>query len=224
MPGRQYNLTTFVLPDRHPRRLWMLSRDPAISLGFRDSYVLFLRNPELKKIRATEADRQHMDSIGVLPSSLRKRDVFLVLARALYKKFGHRVVCNGRLRRDDYHESKMPPPTVEELDQESRREREFEVAKKFDVYQLIPRLALKRQMVRQREESIPGPKRLHQKALSAQEFNSILKRERKSRFFVVEPHTHIEVTKVPISTVKQHKDVQYPVAVMTGQHYDIYPL
>ncbi|RKP09582.1 chromatin-remodelling complex, RSC SWI/SNF subunit Rsc7/Swp82, partial [Thamnocephalis sphaerospora] len=100
--GREYAVPAFAIGTKHPRRLYMLAKEPSALLGFRDSYVFFMRNPDLKRVDANEEDRGYMDRNGLLPNTLRKRNILLVSARSVFKKFGHLVVHNGRRWKDDY--------------------------------------------------------------------------------------------------------------------------
>ena len=99
--GREYKFQTFTLP-RHPSRLYLFSLDASKLLGFRDTYIFFLRNSNVRKVIGTEADRQHLRNLRILPSQLRNRPITLISARNLFKVFGHKVVRRGRPVKDDY--------------------------------------------------------------------------------------------------------------------------
>lgn len=60
--GREYRFQTFTLP-RHPTRLYLYSLDASKLLGFRDTYIFFLRNENVKRINGTEEDRERMKVI-----------------------------------------------------------------------------------------------------------------------------------------------------------------
>ncbi len=57
--GREYRFQTFTLP-RHPTRLYLYSLDACKMLGFRDTYIFFLRNENVKRVNGTEEDRECM--------------------------------------------------------------------------------------------------------------------------------------------------------------------
>ncbi|TPX45107.1 hypothetical protein SeLEV6574_g04092 [Synchytrium endobioticum] len=101
--GRQFRLRTFTLP-RHPTRHYILTMDVAKLLNFRDSYIFHMRNPDMPRIVASEADHQWLKDFAELPPRLNNRNVSLLTARAVFRKFGHRVVRHGRPVRDDYYE------------------------------------------------------------------------------------------------------------------------
>ncbi|CAB4445738.1 unnamed protein product [Rhizophagus irregularis] len=83
--------------------LWILPK----LLGFRDSYLFFLRNPTLKRIHATDQERDYLITHGFLPSNFRSRAITLVSARATYKLFGSKIIVGGKRRKDDYYESSI---------------------------------------------------------------------------------------------------------------------
>jgi Chromatin remodelling complex Rsc7/Swp82 subunit len=99
--GREFRFQTFTLP-RHPSRLYLYSLDASKLLGFRDTYNFFLRNPAVRRINGNEQDRQHLEKIGLLPSSIKNRPITLARARDIFKTFGHKVVRRGRPGKDDY--------------------------------------------------------------------------------------------------------------------------
>jgi hypothetical protein len=222
--GRQYNLTTFILPDRHPRKRWMISRDPAVHLGFRDSYVFYMRNPEFKKIRATEQDRMYMQSIGCLPHTLKKRDVFLVSAKSVYKKFGHRVVLNGRIKRDDYFESRVTEQdeaneAASMLTRTAATHRKNNVDTRYDPTAILPRLAAQKHA----KLNIPLEQSLLYAAQSALDYNRQLMIERKRHKDDVDVHTQTAmhpVKKQQLLVQGMQQPTQFPLAVMKGQDVD----
>ncbi|KAF9992144.1 hypothetical protein BGZ79_003453 [Entomortierella chlamydospora] len=108
--GRQYKCRSFKLPDRGDR-IYMLSMDPARVLGFRDSYLFFLRNPQLVRVNTTVEERQWMIENGMLMANFKSKLIAVVTARSIFKSFGARIIKNGRSRIDDYFESN---PTEED--------------------------------------------------------------------------------------------------------------
>jgi len=107
--GREYRFLTFNLP-RHESRLYLYSLDASKLLGFRDTYIFFLRNPNVKRINGTEEDRASLDAQNLLPSSIRNRPITLVRARDIFKAFGHKVIRRGRPVRDDYYVGNQSEP------------------------------------------------------------------------------------------------------------------
>ncbi|KAF9897564.1 hypothetical protein BX616_005354, partial [Lobosporangium transversale] len=103
--GRQYRCRSFKLPDRGDR-IYMLSMDPARVLGFRDSYLFFLRNPQLVRVNTTVEERQWMIENGMLMANFKSKLIAVVTARSIFKSFGARIIKGGRSRVDDYYESR----------------------------------------------------------------------------------------------------------------------
>jgi hypothetical protein len=98
---REFKFPIFRLP-RHPTRMYLYSIDVSKLLGFRDTYIFFLRNPNVKRINGTEADRNSLSETGLLPSALRNRPITFVRARDVFREFGHKVINRGKPIKDDY--------------------------------------------------------------------------------------------------------------------------
>ncbi|RUP42989.1 chromatin remodelling complex Rsc7/Swp82 subunit-domain-containing protein [Jimgerdemannia flammicorona] len=97
--------------------------DPAKVLGFRDSYLFFLRNPNLKRIWASDVEKNVLIEQGFLMPNFRTRGIAIVTARSIFKHFGFRIIKNGRQRRDDYYEGAAGPDDIgaeDESDGEGR--------------------------------------------------------------------------------------------------------
>ena len=61
---------------------------------------------------------------GLLPSQLKNRAITLVLARNIFRVFGHKVVRRGRPIRDDYWvgNQKEPEGVVDNFDDDDEKE------------------------------------------------------------------------------------------------------
>ncbi|OAX36900.1 hypothetical protein K503DRAFT_694252 [Rhizopogon vinicolor AM-OR11-026] len=105
--GRKFKCHTFVLPQRHPSRQYMLAIDAARASGFRDSLYFFRRNPLALKLSATQPEKEFLISAGKLGAHLKTRSVTLVTARSAYKLHGAKMILEGRWVTDDYYESKV---------------------------------------------------------------------------------------------------------------------
>ena len=90
--GRTFKANTFVLPNRHPERLYLLAIDAARTSGFRDSLYYFRRNPLALKLNATNAEKDYLIGEGKLGSHLRTRSVTLITARSAFKLHGSKMV------------------------------------------------------------------------------------------------------------------------------------
>ena len=115
--GREYSLKTFTIMD-HGEKLFMLATQVARLIGYRDSYLLFLRNRKLRKVVTTQTERNDLVQREVIPFSYRYRHISVVTARSVFIQFGHRVIINGQRVRDDYYEKRavlqeelLPPVT-----------------------------------------------------------------------------------------------------------------
>ncbi|KAI0827389.1 chromatin remodelling complex Rsc7/Swp82 subunit-domain-containing protein [Trametes gibbosa] len=105
--GRRFKAQTFVLPNRHPTRKYMLAIDAARTSGFRDSLYYFRRNPLAMKQNATQWEKEHLIEQGKLGSHLKTRSVTLVTARSAFKLHGAKMLLDGRWVVDDYYEDKV---------------------------------------------------------------------------------------------------------------------
>ncbi|TFK53150.1 hypothetical protein OE88DRAFT_1711867 [Heliocybe sulcata] len=104
--GRRFKAQTFILPNRHPERQYMLAIDAARTSGFRDSLYYFRRNPLTFKLNATQPEKDYLIEQGKLGSHLRTRSVTLITARSAYKLHGAKMLIDGRWVVDDYYEDK----------------------------------------------------------------------------------------------------------------------
>jgi len=104
--GRVFKAATFVLPTRHPERVYMLAIDAARTSGFRDSLYYFRRNPMAFKLNATQPEKEYLIEAGKLGSHLRTRSVTLITARSAFKLHGSKMVIDGKWVEDDYYEDR----------------------------------------------------------------------------------------------------------------------
>ena len=112
--GREFKFPVFTLP-RHPTRLYSFSLDASKALGFRDTYIFFLRNTTIKRINGSDADREYLTENNMLPPPMKNRNITLVTARNVFRVFGHQVIKRGRPIRDDYFVGdKVEPEFYEE--------------------------------------------------------------------------------------------------------------
>ncbi|KAG6380160.1 chromatin remodelling complex Rsc7/Swp82 subunit-domain-containing protein [Boletus reticuloceps] len=105
--GRRFKCSTFVLPDRHPTRQYMLAIDAARSSGFRDSLYYFRRNSLALKLSASQQEKEALIQAGKLGAHLKTRSVTLVTARSAYKLHGAKMIIDGRWITDDYYEGRV---------------------------------------------------------------------------------------------------------------------
>ena len=98
--GRKYERRTFLIPNKG--KLFMLVADCIRFLGYRDSDHLFEENKSLYPKVCTVAEKEDMIRQRILPPSYRARRTLIVTARSMFRQFGHRIVQNGRIGKDDY--------------------------------------------------------------------------------------------------------------------------
>lgn len=90
--GRQFKAQTFVLPQRHPTRQYMLAIEAARTSGYKDSLYYFRRNPLMHKLVCTQTEKDELIAAGTIPSHMRTRSVTLVTARSAYKQHGAKML------------------------------------------------------------------------------------------------------------------------------------
>jgi hypothetical protein len=84
--------------------------DLSKALGYRDSYLFYQKNPQIRRLTCTEEDKLALDEKGLLPSILRNRPCSIVPARIIFKTFGNRIIIRGKPIRDDYFVGDQPEP------------------------------------------------------------------------------------------------------------------
>jgi len=104
---RQFKAATFVIPNRHPNRKYMLAIDAARTSGFKDSLYYFRRNPLMWKLTLTQEEKDQLIENGKLSPHLKSRSVTLVTARSAYKLHGAKMIRDGRWIVDDYDEPRV---------------------------------------------------------------------------------------------------------------------
>ncbi|KAF2121986.1 chromatin-remodelling complex, RSC SWI/SNF subunit Rsc7/Swp82, partial [Lophiotrema nucula] len=101
LEGREYKCLIFYMPNRGGK-LFMLATECARVLDYRDSYLLFNKNPNLYKIILNLKEKDDLIDRGILPYTYRSRQIAIVTARSMFRQFGSRLIINGRRVRDDY--------------------------------------------------------------------------------------------------------------------------
>ncbi|KAF8323813.1 hypothetical protein DL93DRAFT_2049468, partial [Clavulina sp. PMI_390] len=112
--GRVFKADTFCSPWRpNPEKRYMLSIDAARTSGFRDSLYYFRRNLRVAKLPISQAEKDHLISLGRLSNNLRSRTVTIVAARSAFKLHGAKMVKDGRWVTDDYYEEQSKQECTE---------------------------------------------------------------------------------------------------------------
>ncbi|WBW75377.1 RSC complex subunit Rsc7 [Schizosaccharomyces osmophilus] len=104
--GREYRCRTFTCLGRG-NRLYMLSTEPARAMGYRDSYLLFLKHRSLHKIIVDDAEKWDLIERNIIPHSYKGRAVGIVAARSIFREFGAKIIVGGRRIVDDYWEGEF---------------------------------------------------------------------------------------------------------------------
>lgn len=100
---RHYRVRTFTILGRG-QRLYMLSTEPARCMGYRDSYLFFLRHKTLHRIILDENEKDDLAERELIPNGYRTRQIAVCTARSVFREFGARIVIGGRRVTDDYWE------------------------------------------------------------------------------------------------------------------------
>ncbi|CCG80935.1 Chromatin structure-remodeling complex protein RSC7 [Taphrina deformans PYCC 5710] len=126
---RQYRVRTFTILGRG-QRLYMLSTEPARCMGYRDSYLFFLKHKTLHRVLLDDDEKNDLADRELIPGGYRTRQIAVCTARSVFREFGARAVIGGRRIIDDYWtkeyrklgyeegtladpEDRLPPPGVE---------------------------------------------------------------------------------------------------------------
>ncbi|CAG8668167.1 2657_t:CDS:1, partial [Paraglomus occultum] len=173
----------FQLPTRGST-WYMMAMEPAKLLGFRDSYLFFLRNPSLKRIYATEEEREYLIDRNILSSNFRNRQIALVSARSTFKVFGYKIIKGGKRRRDDYYEAEVPDGYDDDPS-------DYDVSEST-----IPGNGIKRNtnsLASSKAHAVLDETNwMYQSALAIREFNTQLRLHRRDNPKYYDPHTNLE--------------------------------
>ncbi|KAF9958384.1 hypothetical protein BGZ72_000450 [Mortierella alpina] len=198
--GRQYRCRSFKLPNRGDR-IYMLSMDPARVLGFRDSYLFFLKNPQLVRVNTTVEERQWMIENGMLMANFKSKLIAVVTARSIFKSFGARIIKNGRSRVDDYYEANATEEdALNDSDGDMSRTGNGNAASSINgggSYQDedAPSGSARRKRNLTHDDSqrlVTGLNWMYESAMAVRNFNARLKELRKETPRFMDPHTNIE--------------------------------
>ncbi|KAG9325263.1 hypothetical protein KVV02_000011 [Mortierella alpina] len=198
--GRQYRCRSFKLPARGDR-IYMLSMDPARVLGFRDSYLFFLKNPQLVRVNTTVEERQWMIENGMLMANFKSKLIAVVTARSIFKSFGARIIKNGRSRVDDYYEANATEEdALNDSDGDASRTGNGNAPGSVNggnSYQDedAPSGSARRKRNLTHDDSqrlITGLNWMYESAMAVRNFNARLKELRKETPRFMDPHTNLE--------------------------------
>ncbi|KAF9954792.1 hypothetical protein BGZ70_010454 [Mortierella alpina] len=201
--GREYKCRSFKMPTRG-ERVYMLSMDPARVLGFRDSYLFFLKNPQLVRVNTTVEERTWMIEKGMLMANFKSKLIAVVTARSIFKSFGHRIIKKGKNRIDDYYESlaaEDDPAEDSDDDGTSRTDDGRSQVNGNAEDRQGGFLGKRKHTLLQSDEStrqITDLNWLYESALAVRALNSQLQVLRKENPKFMDPHTNIE--QIPSST------------------------
>ncbi|KAG0026709.1 hypothetical protein BGZ82_009350 [Podila clonocystis] len=193
--GREYKCKSFKLPDRGDR-IYMLSMDPARVLGFRDSYLFFIKNPHLARIITTSEERAWMIREGLLMPNFKNKLIAVVSARSIFKSFGARIIKNGRSKVDDYYDAGVDGSAMDDSADEGTVQGEEAKPTANGATEEAPRPGPGR------KRALPKPEEpartvtdltwQYEGAMTVRAFNNQLKEMRKENPKFLDPHTNIE--------------------------------
>ncbi|KAF9928280.1 hypothetical protein FBU30_002502 [Linnemannia zychae] len=200
--GREYKCRSFKLPARGDR-IYMMSMDAARVLGFRDSYLFFLKNPQLVRVNTTVEERAWMIEKGMLMANFKSKLIAVVTARSLFKSFGYRIIKKGRSRVDDYYESRaIDSGMADESEDDSVSKADDDGSMgangSEDTYSHV---GGKRKHTLLQQESfrqVTDLNWLYESAMAVRALNGQLKELRKENPKFLDPHTNIE--QIPLAT------------------------
>ncbi|KAI9343492.1 chromatin remodelling complex Rsc7/Swp82 subunit-domain-containing protein [Obelidium mucronatum] len=210
--GRILKVRTFRLA-RHPTRLYVLTLDVARALGFRDSYLLHMKNPQVKRLYASDEDKQVLESMDLLASNFRNRPLGIMAIRTAFKYFGYQLFVRGKPVRDDYVcEGKVEPENwvypEDEADQMSgagldliQLLQHLEIHRQQKLIQILPRHSAPKPPTVQPPSDPRSHQNILRSAASAAEFNSRLRAQRRRGRFL-DIHTNVE--QVPLLSQPTH--------------------
>ncbi|KAJ1658565.1 hypothetical protein IWQ61_002210 [Dispira simplex] len=105
LDGREFKCRAFQLPNRHRGRYYMLCMDVVRCTNTRDSFVLFVKHPDLVRLTLTEDEKTQLIEAKILPTFFRSRKIPFITARSAFVTFGHALIKKGRPVTDDYYEA-----------------------------------------------------------------------------------------------------------------------
>lgn len=235
---RIYKVPVFILPHLSPTRLYMRTMDVAREVN--------IKKMIMPRFLANAQDREYMDANNLVPPQMKHRDLWLSTARAMYKKFGYKLIQGGRIGRDDYVTTAELPEDAytDEMRPDTTKMTDFENLKHIPAYSTGDQVMLRAiQSAAQFNRQIQGfrPKSfidhhteteqvpaLTQPTKVSFQINQNSKHKDKGVFEcesrIVMPQDH-EYTD-PQWEVIHTEPTKYPIAIMTGQHQNsisIYP-
>jgi hypothetical protein len=170
----------------------MFAMEPARILGYRDSYLLFMKNADLVRVRISDEAKNELVEQKMLLPWFRNRDVAIVTARSIYKVFGAKVVKGGRRCKDDYYEAKARAEGYTDELEDTEMEEAF--ARRTQLSSHTTKLPGSNVP----STAVSGPGWMHHAALSVQEFNARLRQRRIEKRSFYDVHTNMQ--QVPVAT------------------------
>jgi hypothetical protein len=166
--------------------------DPARVLGFRDSYLFFLKNPQLVRVNTTVDERAWMIENGMLMANFKSKLIAVVTARSIFKSFGHRIIKRGRSKVDDYYESRaIEDDNADESDEDASKAGDMDGSQQGD----IPMGGKRKHTLLHSEDAVRHVTDLnwmYESAMAVRALNSQLKELRKENPKFLDPHTSVE--------------------------------
>lgn len=172
--NRTYTSKAFRLPMRGDTYYFLATEIARVS-GYRDSYLLFNKNRNLKKLMTTEAEKVFLIQQDLIPYSYRNRQIGVVKALSIYKTFGARVIEKGMRVKDDYFAQRSRDLGFTEEDYANEDDRPVEDR-------------LHAQAEAQRRADTDADIALAKSAKSTVDYNAMLNQERRNRVLLRRQH------------------------------------
>ncbi|OZJ03476.1 hypothetical protein BZG36_02742 [Bifiguratus adelaidae] len=217
--GRKFLVPVFQLPSRGPK-WYMLSMDPAKVLGFRDSYIFFNKNPDLRRIWATEEEKNAMIEKGWLMPIFRTRGIAMITARSIFRLFGHKIIKHGKPKRDDYYESIAILNGYTEDPSDSEHDSDDSEGAGMHVLPRINHIVRHEQRPEyntfnplSQNKNVNDKNWMYYSALAVSEMNKRLRISRLERATFFDVHTGLEQVKASTQPTEVYVDFESPMGV-----------
>ena len=185
MIGKGLRLKAFLLPDRHPERMYAMVLDLARVTGHGDSFRFYKAHPTVPKTYLSPPEREILVAEGLVHPIMKYRRVPILSVVSCYKRFGNKIM---RVQR------KPKPGQTEELRQERIG---MEIDMDYDRLAIRKSLLAQADLARRNQESIalltrlkpaapvetPGTDWIYQCAVATAGYNARLKMDRHDRLW-----------------------------------------
>ena len=183
--GKELRLKAFILPDRHPEKLYAMVLDLARVTGHGDSFRFYKAHPTVPKTYLSPPEREILVGEGLVHPIMKYRRVPILSVVSCYKRFGNKILRVQRKPKS-------------ELTEEQRKERlGMEIDMDYDRMAIRKSLTAQADVARRNAEAIallkdlkpaapietPGADWIYQCAVATAGYNARLKMDRHDRLW-----------------------------------------